>query len=242
MKNNYLTLCFLSFSIFAFPQVSGVGINETAPEQALHLGSANSTIRVDGLNETNNSYNLGPSNTYPLYVDNNGSLTLYNTSSFNSNGTDLIDNGNIINSTITIPDGDSDGIESAEIYSFVVTVQRPSLVLVKYNVSFEVFEDKLENKLTDNLARRVNTYFKLNSSTRKYSHVSKCYTGSDKNDIAGILYNMSSSYIVIPAAGTYTISLFAEVSSGLTRNFANTGKATCLIVGRGQDSLMYKVN
>lgn len=229
-------------SYSTYSQTQGVGINETAPQQTLHLGSANSTIRVEGLDETNNTYNLGATNTYPLYVDNNGSLTLRNSASFNSNGSDLIDDGNIINSTIVIPAGDNDGIESAEIYNFVITVDRPSLVLVKYNISFEVFEDKLENKLTDNLARRVNTYFNLNNGSRKYSHASKCFTSSHKDDVAGILYNMSSSYIVIPAAGTYTISMHAEVSSGLTNNTANTGRATCLIVGRGQDSLMYKVN
>lgn len=229
-------------SYSAYSQTQGVGINEVTPQQTLHLGSSNSTIRVDGLNESNNSYNLGATNTYPLYVDNNGSLTLYNSASFNSNGSDVIDTENMTNTTITILNGDNDGIESAEIYSFEITVERPSIVLIKYNVSFEVFEDVTENKLTDNLARRVNTYLKLNGGTRKYGHASKCYTGSNSNDIAGVLYNMSSSYIVIPAAGTYTISWHAEVSSGLNGNAANTGKATCLIVGRGLDSLMYKIN
>lgn len=242
MKKNYFLLVLITISYSIYAQTKGVGINETVPEQTLHLGLASSTIRVEGLDETNNSYNLGSTNTYPLYADYNGSLSLYNGSSYNSNGGDFVNSGNILNEVIVIPDGDSDGVESAEIYSFIVTVNRPSLVLVKYNVSFEVFEDRSENRLTDNLARRVNTYFRLNSGTRKYSHVSKCYTSSDKNDVAGILYNMSSSYIVIPAAGTYTITMHAEVSSGLTGNTPNTGKATCLIIGRGQDSLMYKVN
>ncbi|WP_333807910.1 hypothetical protein [Flavobacterium sp.] len=232
-------LLFASYSIYS--QTQGVGINEDNPQQTLHLGSSNSTIRVDGLNEINNTYNLGSNNTYPLYVDHNGSLTLYNAASYNSNGLDFLNNNNI-NSTIIIPEGDNDGVESAEIFNFEVTVNRPSLVLVKYNLSFEVFEDQTEKKLTDNLARRVNTYFKLNSGTRKYSHASKCYTGSSLNDVAGILYNMSSSYIYIPTAGTHTIRMFAEVSSGLTSNIPNTGKATCLIVGRGYDSLMYIIN
>lgn len=242
MKKNYflLVLIIVSYSICA--QTKGVGINETVPQQTLHLGSSNSTIRVEGLDETNNSYNLGASNTYPLYADYNGSLSLNNGSTFNSNGGDFMNTGNILNEVIIIPDGDADGVETAEIYNFTITVNRPSLVLVKYNVSFEVFADRRENRLTDNLSRRVNTYFRLNAGARKYSHVSKCYTSTDKNDVAGILYNMSSSYIVIPAAGTYTIRMYAEVSSGLTGNTPNTGNATCLIIGRGQDSLMYKVN
>lgn len=239
MKKNYIFYLIMIVSYSAYSQTQGVGINETNPQQTLHLGSSNSTIRVEGLDENNNTYNLGTGNTYPLYVDNNGSLTLYNAASYNSNGLDFLNNDNIINSTIIIPEGDNDGIESAEIYSFEVTVNRPSLVLVKYNVSFEVYENLGERKLTDNLARRVNTYFKLDGGTRKYSHASKCYTGSASNDVAGVLYNMSSSYIYIPSAGTHTIRMFAEVSSGITSNIANTGKATCLIVGRGHDSLMY---
>jgi len=239
-KSLFYFLMFASYSTYS--QTQGVGINETTPQQALHLGASNSTIRVEGLDETNNAYNLGASNTYPLYVDNNGSLTLYNAASYNSNGLDFLNNNNNINATIIIPEGDNDGVESAEVFNFEVTVNRPSLVLVKYNVSFEVFENQTEKKLSDNLARRVNTYFKLDGGTRKYSHASKCYTGSTINDVAGILYNMSSSYIYLPVAGTHTIRMYAEVSSGLTSNTPNTGKATCLIVGRGYDSLMYIIH
>jgi len=242
MKNNYLTLYLLSFSILAFPQVPGVGINETTPEQVLHLGSANGTIRTEGLNEINNQYNLGGTNTYPLYVDELGDLTLYNQTLYNSNGSDALTNGNINNAIVEIFIGDTDGKEEIEIFNFSITVNRPSLLLIKYNVSFEVFEDKSEKIIKDKLARRINTYFRLNSSTRKYSHVSKCYTSSGKNDVTGIFYNASSSYIIIPAAGTYTVSMHGEVSSGIKSNIANTGLATCVKFGNGNDTMMYKLN
>lgn len=57
-----------------------------------------------------------------------------------------------------------------------------------------------------------------------------------------MFYNMSSSYIVIPAAGTYTIEMFGEISSGLKAGNPNTGLATCVIFGRGDDTLMCKSN
>lgn len=240
MEKHYTNLAFLLISSAAICQVQGVGINEIMPQQALHLGSPTSTIRVEGLNETNNSYNLGTSNTYPLYVDNLGSLTLRNSGAVNSDGSDAF--VSIPNSTIILLNGDNDGIVNGEILNFSITTSRPTIVVVKYTLSFEVFENVSETKLTDKLARRINTYFRLNNGTRKYSHASKCFTSSAINDVSGELYNMSSSYIVIPTAGTHTISLHGEVSSGLTNNLANTGKATCVVFGRGHDSLIYKVN
>ena len=67
----------LLLGLISYAQTSGVGINEDTPEQVLHLGSQTGTIRVDGLNATNNSYNGGEvDKTYPLFVDENGDMTL----------------------------------------------------------------------------------------------------------------------------------------------------------------------
>lgn len=241
MTKNYLLLTLGLFSTILFAQLPAVGINETDPQQTLHLGSANGTIRVEGLDENNNTYNNGPKKTYPLYVDNLGNLTLENETLYNSNGEDAFTD-NLTTTYVYVPNGDADGVETDELYSFTITTSRQALLLVKYNISFEVFSDPIFNKITDKLSRRINTYFTLNNGTRKYSNVSKCYTGFTKSDVDGIYYNMSSSYIIIPAAGTYTITLHGEVSSGLRDNTANTGKATCVYFGRGLDTLMYKLN
>ena len=83
-------MLFILNSALFYSQVSGVGINETVPEQALHLGSQTGTIRVDGLNATNNSYNGGGvDKTYPVYADFNGDLTLKSTAYNNSDGNDV---------------------------------------------------------------------------------------------------------------------------------------------------------
>lgn len=162
-EKSHIKLLLIVFSSFAYSQIPGVGINESTPEQTLHLGSPNGTIRVEAFNETNNQYNSGGTNTYPLYVDNKGDLNLYNQTLFNNNGSNALTDGNINNAIAVIFDGDTDGKEEIEIFNFTVTVNRPSLLLIKYNVSFEVFADVSENILKDKLARRVNTYFKLNN-------------------------------------------------------------------------------
>lgn len=242
MKKIYqpIVLCVFTCT-FSSAQVSGVGLNETTPQQALHLGTSTGTIRVDGLNETNEDYNLGGTNTYPLYVDYNGDMTLYNGTAYNNNGDDAFTDADIDDAEAIILNGDADGLDVAKIYTFTITVNRPSLLLIKYNLSFEVFENMAEGILKDKKARRINTYFKLNTATRKYCHVSKSYSGGPSNNMTGMFYNMSSSYMLIPTAGTHTITVYGEISSGLKAGNPNTGLATCVKFGRGDDTLMYKL-
>jgi hypothetical protein len=243
MKKIYQPIIFCVFTYtFCAAQVSGVGINETIPQQTLHLGLSNGTIRVEGLDENNNDYNLGSTNTYQLYVDYQGDMTLYNGTLFNNNGSDAFTDANINEAEAILLNGDEDGLEIIQISSFTITVNRPSLLLIKYNLSFEVFENSDEHDLRDKKARRINTFFRLNGSTRKYCHVSKSYTGGDvEYNVTGMFYNMSSSYMVIPTAGTHTIEVFGEISSGLEADTPNTGLATCVKFGRGDDTLMYKL-
>lgn len=243
MKNLYQPIIICVFTCAtSTAQVSGVGINEAFPQQTLHLGTPTGTIRVEGLNETNNDYNLGSTNTYQLYVDYQGDMTLYNGTLYNNNGYDAFTNANIDNSEAIILDGDADGKEIIQISSFTITVNRPSLLLIKYNLSFEVFKNTEEDDLKDKKARRINTFFRLNGSTRKYCHVSKSYTGGNvEYNVTGMFYNMSSSYMIIPSAGTHTIEVFGEISSGLLADTPNTGLATCVKFGRGDDTLMYKL-
>lgn len=52
MKKIYTVILFITFFL---SQAQNVGINETTPQQALHLGSSTGTIRVDGLNDANST-------------------------------------------------------------------------------------------------------------------------------------------------------------------------------------------
>jgi hypothetical protein len=242
MKKNYITPLVLLLSYSAFSQTAGVGINEDTPEQALHLGSANGTIRIDGLNATNSTYNGGGTDTYPLYVDGDGNLTLEFKPLYNSNGSDALDHAVLPGSVVTLPAGDNDGVIVGELFNFTIAVNRASILEVKYNVSMDVFLNPAETVITDRRARRANTYFQVNGTGRKYGHAGKCYTGGTADSETGRLFNTCTSYISLPAAGSYVIRFYGEVSSGITGNTANTGLATCVKFARGNDSLLFRLH
>ena len=52
-----------------------VGINTNNPQEELHIAGAGSTVRIEGLNSTNNAFNNGTDNSVVL-VDANGNLVL----------------------------------------------------------------------------------------------------------------------------------------------------------------------
>lgn len=242
MKKHYTLLTIWFVSSVAFCQVQGVGINEDNPQQALHLGSSNGTIRIDGLNSSNSIYNGGGTETYPLYVDGNGNLTLEFKPLYNSNGSDALDHAFLPGSTVTLLAGDNDGIQVGELFNFTIAVNRASILEVKYNVSMDVFLNPGETVISDRRARRINTYFQVNGMGRKYGHAGKCYTGGTTDSETGKLFNTSTSYISLPAAGSYTIRFYGEISSGITNSTANTGLATCVKFARGNDSLLFRLH
>jgi hypothetical protein len=242
MKKENYAFVFLLISNLIFAQTSGVGINESIPEQALHLGSSSGTIRIDGLNDSNDPYNGGGTNTYPLLVDNLGNLTLEFIPLYNSNGSDALDHLTLPSATITILNGDNDGIESGELFNFTINTNRASILEVKYDVSFEVFLNAAEIAISDKKARRINTYFRVNTGTRQYGVSSKCYNGGSVDSETGNYFNSCTSYINLPTSGTYTIRFYGEVSSGINRSNPNTGLATCVKFARGNDSLLFRLH
>jgi hypothetical protein len=242
MKKELLAIILLIVSYSLYSQTPGVGINESIPEQALHLGSSSGTIRIEGLDNTNDTYNGGGTNTYPLLVDELGNLTLEFIPLYNSNGSDALDHLTLPSNSITILSGDNDGIESGELFNFTINTNRASILEVKYDVSFEVFLNAAEIAISDKKARRINTYFRVNSGTRQYGVSSKCYNGGSTDSETGKYFNSCTSYINLPAAGTYVIRFYGEVSSGIYRSNPNTGLATCVKFARGNDSLLFRLH
>lgn len=111
MKNKLFHSGLILFGFIGLAQ--NVGINKVNPEQTLHLGSSIGTIRVEGLDKNNNTYNGGLTNpisaTYPLYVDSNGVLTLKMDPYTNSDGSDAIDNNSFPLTNLTLLSTDIDG-------------------------------------------------------------------------------------------------------------------------------------
>ena len=227
MKKTLFLSCFLLSNI-CLGQITGVGINETVPEQKLHLGSRTGTIRVDGLNGTNNEYNGNEVGiTYPVYVDSNGDLTLEISATENNDGYDPWTTTDI-NGTVTIPaGGPDDGYETVEILDIPLTVTRPVIVELKYAISIEVFADPALNIIKDIYARNITNFFTLDAPTltateRRYGQSSRCYynnndaytnAGAAPDAATGFIYNSGTTYINLPA-GTHTLRLYGTVSSG----------------------------
>ena len=211
-----------------------MGINVASPKQALHLGSPTGTIRVDGLNAPNNSFNGGGAKTYPLYVDSNGDFTLAIATFQNSDGTDAItattpsaSTALIVPSTAGLP---NNGYRSTVILPYTFTVNRPAILEVKYNISFEVLAS-VGVKLRSTKARTIQTFYTLDtpvlvnegaSLTRRYGQASKCYmnfnsAGPIPNCASGLLFNSSTTYISV-GAGTHTLRFYGTCDTGLSND------------------------
>lgn len=227
MRNSYL-LSALLLCNFLTAQISAVGIGTTNPQQKLHLDNSVGTVRVESLDKDNNPFNGGnaaPTGTFPLYVDSDGVLGLKLETLYNSNGLDAIDNLTIPQTNVTLPGSDADGKVESVFKTYTITVTRPTIIEVKYSVSFEVYQTSALAKIRDAGARRISTYYTLNNGPRKYGQASRCYMNNNLNNPAPFLstdvlaavgpaYNSSTTYIQVPA-GTHTLDFRAEISSNL---------------------------
>jgi len=242
------------YFLLAGPMVlaqQGVGIGTDAPQQALHIGSSTGTVRVESLNSVNNSYNGGDANGnmlvddfYPLYVDGKGDFRLDLEIEDPGTGLDELDDASLPNSEVTITDADADGIVTTTITTFSVTTTRASILEVKYNLSFDVYEDNVGTLITDDLARRIRSYLTINGQTREYGPATKCYSSGVASSVAQRMYNSSTAYITIPAAGTWTISLLGAVSSDIRSGGGPGGPSldTHVEFATGDDKILMRLH
>lgn len=216
MRGLFILLIFIS--PFCWGQV---GINTTNPQQALHIAGATGTLRVESLNSVNNSFNGGDVNrdldltndTFPLYIDENGNFTLELKTIEGSEELDAFDDGALPTTTATLTTGDLDGEVSVNIKTYSITATRASILEVKYALSYEVYLNALLTPISDNLSRRIQTHILVTGQTREYGSGAKCYTSGSASSVTGTFYNSSTTYIPIPAAGTYDITFVGTVSS-----------------------------
>lgn len=227
MKKTYISSALLLYGSLV-AQTSTVGIGTTNPQQKLHLENNMGTIRVEGLNKTNNPYNGGntaPNNTFPLYVDSDGVLSLRLQTLYNNDGIDAINHTEIPSSSITLLSSDADGKNETTFETYTITVTRNSVLEIKYSISFEVYMNSALAKFRDAGARRITTFYTLNGGNRRYGEASKCYMNnnignptpflvSDVLAASGVVYNSTTTYVQL-TPGTHTLNFKAEVSSNL---------------------------
>lgn len=156
-----------------FPTVmlSQTGINTNFPIEELHVAGNSSTIRVEGLNASNNTSNLGPGSSSRVYVNASGDLVL----GAASNNIELLFNpfnylsdpqdtggadANVINQTgvgsgYTIagwPRQSGPGLDT-------FTLTRNAIIEINYSISWEI--EKSGTPVDDQHARVVQTLMYL---------------------------------------------------------------------------------
>lgn len=169
MKSLYIYSALLCSS-FIYSQ--NVGINTTTPQEELHVSGVKSTIRVEGLDETNNVNNLGQQSTSKVFVNEFGDLVL---GEMTDNVQLIFDSENYLQdvanpTSIVIQTGEGDGFSQAGIPTLGLaasfTLTAPAVVEINYSVSWTVGKNfSVIHKLDDYRARTVQTgvYFRLNN-------------------------------------------------------------------------------
>lgn len=152
----------------AFSQGS-VGINNTNPQEELHISGTNSTIRIEGLNEVNNANNLGESSTSKVFVDKRGDLVL---GEMTDNVQLIFDSANYLKdpqnpTSLILQTGEGSGFSQAGIPTLGLaasfTLTAPAVVEINYSVSWNLGKNANPNsRINDFRARVVQTgvYFR----------------------------------------------------------------------------------
>ncbi|MEW5676628.1 nitric oxide synthase oxygenase [Flavobacterium enshiense] len=183
---------FTILSLFtALLSLAQVGINNSTPQQELHITGSTSTIRVEGLNTVNNPLNLGANENTRVFADADGDLVLSNVPTnidilFNPANylSDPLDTGgsdsNIINQT-----GVGAGYSPAGwprqtgpgLSTFTLT--RPAIVEINYAITYSI--DKSNVPITDHHARTAQFFVFLRQGGPSGAIVSTDYDGAPIN-------------------------------------------------------------
>ena len=243
---------FIIFLLLFQNNYAQVGIGTTDPQQKLHIASSTGTLRVESLNYQNNGFNGGDLNndgnltndTFPLYVDENGDFTLEFKPLLNSEEFDALNDTNLPASSVYLDSLDTNGYNETNIVAYTITVSRPALLEIKYNMSFDVYYDSSKAIITDNLARRIFTYINIMGDTRKYGRATKCYSSGSLKSVAGTMYNSNTVYVSIPSAGTYDITFIGAVSSNIKSSGASgtRSESTYVEFATGHDLVFFRLH
>jgi len=190
---------------------TGVGTNN--PQKEMHLAGNNSTIRIDGLNTTNDANNI-PADPVPVYVNNDGDLTtqpplIQSFMPLNlRNFTDAV--------TITSNSG-----ASVDINLNTSTITLTQRSLVHYSYQFSVVINAIDGgPITDGASRLFRAWFTVNgNNTNHYGYDTGTYTNNPESTTiggtyaSGFYYLSGNGYVELPA-GTHNFTLTARGFGG----------------------------
>lgn len=225
----YLTLIIPLLSITTV--MGQVGINTTNPQEKLHIAGATGTLRVESLNSVNNAYNGGDwdndgdmsNNTYPLYVDSNGDFTLELQTYLNTEASDALNDTELPTNSVTVTDNTLRGYNSTTIKTYTITLDRPTLLEIKFNISHHIYENNTYTPISDTLSRQVANWIEVTPdpdpndgvSKRTYGICARTYTSGSVNSVTGPFYLGHTAYIKFEPTGStqYTLKIMGSASS-----------------------------
>lgn len=183
----YIVILFFGFTFVVNAQV---GVNTSTPSEELHVAGPTSTIRVEGLNATNNPLNLGTTDNTKVYVDGDGDLVLSNAPT-----TEILFNpANYLDDPLDTGGADSNQINQTGTgagYSLAgwprqigpglstFTLTRPAIVEINYSLSYEIY--KSGNPIDDYHARTAQFYLYLRQGGPAGPIVNVDYEGNALN-------------------------------------------------------------
>ncbi|HSD13260.1 MAG TPA: hypothetical protein VLB74_01285 [Flavobacterium sp.] len=204
-----------------------VGIKTTNPQEGLHVGGSNSTVKVDGLNFVNNPENLGPGNSSRVFVNADGDLVL---GSASTNIAILFDSENYLDDTSNSSEngvtqhGYGDGFTYAgvprDIPNSTFTLTQPAIIEINYSVSWNI-EKNGTNRVGDGNARVVQTlmYF------RQGNYLGPVVTHDLDGNLIGGAFEISTGSSVLGGGLGITGQYYNNKHSlkGEYENFHNSG-------------------
>jgi len=213
-KRNILTLFSALFCVAVYGQ-SGIGA--TVADETLHVSGPGSTIRIDGLNEDNNTNNLGGANLYPVALDALGN-TVTNIQS------NVLLSRSALSSPVEITTLANSGLNTGDLYQQNFTLPQRALVVVTYCVGLEFKSYDGSSNINDGRVKIAQNYFYLGDGTTEdtslaYGQSSCSYSNFYCDTATGYVYN-SNSVILTLEAGTHSIHLKGAAFGGGTSSDA----------------------
>ncbi|MCW5520656.1 hypothetical protein J1N09_12450 [Aureitalea sp. L0-47] len=206
-----ITLYLVCLTTVTAGWAQAVGIGTSNPQEKLHIAGANSSIRIDGLNSSNNSENSGGTDLYNVVVDSDGNLSLADRSG-------AIFSQNALSAPVVVQTAFDSDTNSSELYTRTFTLTQRAYVVVTYYMSMEFESYDGASKLVDGRTKIAHNYWYLGDgenpdTSKKFGTTSTVYTNENCDTASGYIYNSRS--VTMPLdAGTYSIHLNGEVNGG----------------------------
>jgi hypothetical protein len=236
MIKKYIKLCLIFACSNLFAQV---GIGTTTPQEALHIGGATSTLRIDPLSTADSPVENPAGKNVKAYVDGNGDITFG--SGFGATTAEplnfLIDIPNFIDddpyalgygsgTVVTSPMGITE--VEAEINSVVFTVPQDATVEVKYGITLLVAGNDLSASVPTayvpyDKAVSMKVYFcvdvnndglDVTEKSIRHGYKGQSYETNYGGTI-GYPYMNSQGYLTLPA-GTHALKFFGVTEGNIT--------------------------